>query len=114
MRFLPALILLLALAACGDPQAAPQPKPFDPHQSLLPIACREHVKGACGACVQTCCAICHEGSECILFRACMQSCQGNFECIGSCARSHPDGNADWLVLEDCVDFDCAEACEPAG
>lgn len=104
-------VLLGLLACCGGGEGPPEPIPEDPHKALLPSVCRiERKAEACEACVTECCAPCHPGSACIIFRACLRSCGANFACMADCARSHPEGERDAAEAELCVDGQCAALC----
>lgn len=105
------LLAFLCLAACGGGEGPPEPVPEDPHKALLPAQCRiEPGSAECEACIASCCWPCNPGSECIRFRACFQSCAGNFACLEDCSKSHPDGERAWLEADLCVERECAELC----
>lgn len=111
LRLVLSFAFIFALACGGGEGADRGPEPVDPHRALLPPACRIPRQGAaCRSCVDACCAPCHEGSECIRFRACLQSCGGDLHCLRRCADSHPKGEEDAIEAELCPERACADMC----
>jgi hypothetical protein len=70
---------------------------------------------ACNTCADShCCsqsAACSNNPDCFALTQCAAPCGANTQCVMDCSTHHPNGSPDYTSLQQCLQLNCANACQ---